>query len=100
MLKPITDTQKKRIVNNVVKACKNISKLNKTGYGFIYLASGFIAHYDLHGFISVYEDNDLKQDILNNKSSNQWNNFSPGEQNYEYYMSKKEIYNEICDKIA
>lgn len=101
MIIPLTDNQIKRIVNNIVAACKDITKLNKTGYNFIYLASRFIAHYDLHGFIAHYSDegNDLKTDILQAQSANQWNNFRPGEQNYEYYMSKKRCYNAIVDKL-
>ena len=30
---------------------------------------------------------------------NQWNNFRHGEENYEYYMSRKEVYNSICDNL-
>ena len=48
-LTPLTERQKTLIVNNVVKAVKNIDSLNQTGYRFLYLSSGFIAHYDLHG---------------------------------------------------
>ena len=100
MLKPFTERQQSLIVNNVVNACKNIENLNKTGYGFINLANGFIAHYNLHGFIDYYSDNDLKSDILNNQSKNMWNNFRQGEQNYDYYMSKKEIYLRIVERLV
>jgi len=46
------------IVNNVALVFKNrdISKLNNTAYKFISLHMGFIAHYDLYGFRSTYED--------------------------------------------
>ena len=100
MLKPFTERQQSLIVNNVVNACKNIENLNKTGYGFINLACGFIAHYNLNGFIDYYSDNDLKSDILNNQSKNMWNNFRQGEQNYDYYMSKKEIYLRIVERLV
>ena len=53
-LAPLTERQKVLIVSNVVKACKDITLLNKTGYNFLYLASGFIAHYNLHGFIDFW----------------------------------------------
>jgi hypothetical protein len=97
---PFTERQQTIIVNNIVKACKNIESLNKQGYNFISLSSGFIAHYNLYGFIEYYKKNDLKSDILSNKSMNMWNNFRPGEQNYEYYMSKKEIYLKIIDRLV
>jgi hypothetical protein len=99
MIAPYTEAQKVRIVNNVVKACKDIKQLNKQGYKFINLASGFIAHYDLRGFIAYYEDYSLAHEIKENASFNQWNNFHEGDENYEYYMSKKDIYNRIVAKI-
>ena len=100
-LAPLTERQKTLIVNNVVQACRNIYSLNKTGYKFIYLCSGFIAHYDLHGFISHYSAPDsLKRDILANRKFNQWLNFRPGERDYEYYKSKTDIYNRICNNLS
>jgi hypothetical protein len=99
MLKVIPEAQKVEIVENVVAAVKDITKLNKVGYDFINLASGFIAHYNLNGFKDYYEDYSLKDDILSNKNQNQWNNFHKGEENYDYYMSKKDVYNRIVAGI-
>ena len=88
------------IVKNLVAACKDIRKLNSRGYGFIYLASGFIAHYNIHGFMAAHESPGLLRDcILDNRANNQWDNFRPGERDYEYYMSKKDVYNRVCDAI-
>jgi len=99
-LTPLTERQKQLIVSNVVKACKNIDNLNNTGYKYIYLCSGFIAHYSLHGFIYAYsEPGKLKRDILRYAGQNQWNNFRPGERDYDYYMSKKDVYNRIVAQI-
>ena len=99
-LTPLTERQKTLIVSNVVKACRNIDNLNKTGYKFINLCSGFIAHYDLYGFISAYsQPGSLKRDILNYAGQNQWNNFRPGERDYEYMMAKKDVYNRILAQI-
>ena len=92
---PITERQATIIANNVIAACKDIRKLNKAGYGFIYLASGFIAHYNHGGFMEHYSENSLYGDILDNRSRNMWDNFRPGEQHYEYYMSKKNVYCKI-----
>lgn len=95
----LTDKEKSLIVNNVLSACNDINKLNKRGYNFLYLASGFIAHYNLQGFIDYYQDNNLINDILNNKKFNQWNNFNSSDKNYDYYMSKKQVYNAICESL-
>ena len=99
-LTPLTERQKALIVSNVVKACKNIESLNKTGYKYLYLCSGFIAHYDLYGFISHYSDRNLKHDIVSFAGQNQWKNFRPGERDYEYYMSKADVYNRILEQIV
>ncbi len=99
-LTPLTERQKSLIVSNVVKACKNIDNLNKTGYKYLYLCSGFIAHYDLYGFIASYTGQSLKQDLINYAGQNQWKNFRPGESDYEYYMSKADVYNRILEQIV
>lgn len=98
-LEAITERQSTLIVSNVLRACSNIEKLNGTGYKFINLASGFIAHYNLNGFIDYYTRNSLKADILANARMNQWNNFRPGDQNYDYYMSKARIYARIVEGL-
>ena len=77
-----------------------ISKLSKSAYNFIYLASGFIAHYNVHGFREHYADvESLKWDILLNKSMNQWNNFGPCDADFTYYMQKRDIYNMIVAEV-
>lgn len=99
-LTPLTERQKTLIVNNIIKACKDITQLNKTGYGFLYLASGFIAHYNMYGFIGFYEHVSLKNDIIGFAGQNQWKNFRPGERDYEYYRSKADVYNRILAEIC
>lgn len=100
MLTPITERQKTLIVNNVVKAVKNIDNLNKTGYNFLYLASGFIAHYDIHGFKAHYDGSSLKSDIIRNHRANKWLNFNPTDKDYGYYKSKADVYNRIVEAIS
>ena len=99
-LTPYTERQKALIVNNVVQAANDITKLNRTGYKFINLCSGFIAHYNLYGFKAHYSDYNFKRDILQSANANKWNNFRPGEKDYEYYMSKKDIYAQIVKKLV
>ena len=99
-LEKLSDRKVQLIVKNVVRACAEPTKLNGTGYRYINLASGFIAHYNLGGFVSYYvNDADLRSDILANRSNNQYHNFRPGDENYEYYRQKGEIYNMICDQL-
>ena len=98
-LTPHTERQKTLIVNNVVRACSDITKLNGTGYKYINLCSGFIAHFNRYGFIDYYSRNSLRDAILTNARNNQWRNFRLGDGDYEYYMAKAEIYNRIVEAI-
>ena len=100
MLIPYTEKQKSLIVNNIVKACSDIEKLNGTGYKFIYLANGFIAHYNINGFKDHYSRYDLETDIVKNLNSNLWLNLREGDQNYLYYKSKADIYKRIVGKLS
>lgn len=109
MLKLKTPRQVTLIVNNVVRACADVEKLNRTGYGYLYLCSGFIAYYNLQGFIDHYKNNvyqrnygdHLRTKILLEQSRNQCQNFRTGAGwgHYEYYQQKAKIYNLICGKI-
>ena len=96
---PITEKQKSLIVNNIVKACDDIEKLNGTGYKYLYLAQGFIAHYNLQGFKGYYTGASLADDILSNESANKWLNFREGDRDYLYYKSKADIYSRIVAKL-
>jgi hypothetical protein len=100
MLTPYTERQKSMIVSNVLKALDNPDKLSKQAYKYLYLCSGFIAHYDHGGFISYYQRHDLKNDLIKFKDSNQWRNFSPDDRDYQYYQSKADIYNRIIQSIG
>ena len=102
-MEPYSTTQQARIVKNIVAACRDISKLNGPAYRFISGCPGFIAHYNLHGFIAHYDDNQwghkLGDDIIECQRINQWANFQPGQRDYEYNMSRKAIYNTICNNL-
>jgi hypothetical protein len=99
-LTPYTQRQQTLIANNVFRACVNISELNRTGYKFINLCAGFIAHYDLYGFRAAYADiGSLARNVLRNVRNNQWDNFHPSDPDYAYYMSKRDIYNDIVARL-
>jgi hypothetical protein len=97
---PLTTREKQLISKNILAACKDINKLNKRGYDFINVASGFIAHYDINGFKAYYSEHSLQADIERNAKPNQWNNFRKGEGYYDYYMAKRDCYNMILGGIV
>jgi hypothetical protein len=92
---PLTSREQQLITKNILAACKDITKLNKRGYHFLYLASGFIAHYNLGGFIAYYSKRSLQNDIERNMRNNQWSNFRQGERDADYYHSMRDCYNMI-----
>lgn len=101
-MEPLNRSQTIRIVNNVAKVIKtgNIELLSKQAYNYLYLCSGFIAHYNWAGFKDYYADTaTLKADILANEESNKWRNFRPGEKDYEYYHAKALCYDAIIRAI-
>lgn len=87
-------------VKNIVAACKNIEKLNSRGYNFLYLCSGFIAHYNINGFKCYYSQESLVDTLLRNKECNQWSNFTKSDKNYDYYMQKREVYNQVLSELS
>ena len=99
MIEPLTQRQQDMIVKNVLKACDDIYALSRTGYRYLYLCSGFIAHYNHHGFMAYYDSHNLEQNILDNARQNMWLNFHPGDDEYEYYKSKAEVYKRILAGI-
>ena len=101
MIAPITPTQRRAIVKNITAACKDINKLNETGYKFIMGCSGFIAHYNRAGFIDAHsEPGSLQNDIEASARNNQYRNFTAGDQNAEYYFSKRDTYNAILGQFC
>lgn len=96
----LTLRQTDLIVSSIRKVFEtnDINNLTNSAYKFLNLSSGFIAHYNLYGFRDAYANvNGLKHQLAQNYGSNQWNNFHPGENGYDYMMQKKEIYNRICE---
>ena len=97
---PMTQREKELTSKNVLAACKDINKLNKRGYNFLYLANGFIAHYDIEGFKAYYSEHSLQDDIERYAKQNQWANFRKGETNAGYYHSKRDCYNMILGGLV
>ena len=99
-MKPMTQREKELTSKNILAACKDITKLNKRGYDFINMASGFIAHYNLQGFIAYYSEHSLQEDIERNAKANQWTNFRAGERDADYYHAKRDCYNMILGGLV
>lgn len=98
----MTKKEEDLTVKNIVNAVKDINKLNKRGYNYIHVASGFIAHYSIAGFKDHYKRFSkfaLLDVILCNKEANRWLNFRPGDQNFDYYAQKARIYGKIVKAI-
>ena len=96
------DIERLSVVRNFQKVIKarDMSLMNKELYQFLNLYCGFIAHYNIHGFIEYYEDpGSLRAEILHWQAANQWSNFRIGEQNAAYYHSKRDVYNQICKAL-
>lgn len=101
-MKPITPRQKSLILSSFkrVFATGEIENLTNTAYKYIYLASGFIAHYNLYGFRDAYRDvSQLKENILANAPSNAWRNFTPSDKDYDYYMAKADVYRDLVGLV-
>jgi hypothetical protein len=101
MREAFTERQQYLIAKNLIKAATlNIECLTKASYQYISGCNGFIAHYDLEGFISSYgTPQNLRHDILHNAKDNQYNNFKPNDVNYDYYMSKRNVYETVVEGI-
>jgi hypothetical protein len=102
-LEPMPKCSAIRIINNVAKVIStgNIELLTKQAYNYLYLCSGFIAHYNLLGFRDYYQDTArLKQDLLAYHQDNNWANFHSDGKDYGYYHQKALIYNSIIKAIG
>jgi hypothetical protein len=101
-MKAYTPRQKSLIISSFKRVfiTGDIENLTNPAYKYIYLASGFIAHYNLYGFRDAYHDISLlKRNIIANTQANTWSNFTPTDRDYDYYMSKAEVYKGIVSLI-
>lgn len=97
----------KLIINNIKKIIKtgNIEHLNSQTYNFLYLTSGFIAHYNLLGFRDYYSNvNSLIDDLkcsTDIKYPDYWLEefFQKQENMADYYKSKTATYRELAELL-
>ena len=95
----------KASIKNVIEK-KDITKLTSDAYKFVMNISGFIAHYNIHGFMQEYEN--VADLVINLKNSSDIKRpdyytkdsfFSGGDQ-AEYYADKTEILQFIADLVS
>lgn len=104
-LEPLPQSKVNGIISNFRLIFKSgIQKMNQSAYRFIHISSGFIAHYNMYGFIETYGDAlTLAKDIINHAEPNKWLNFSPSDRDYTYMKQKAQIYKAIyemaCDYV-
>ncbi len=100
MLHPLEPERVSRIVNNVLQACRDISCLSLEAYRWIHVRAGFIAHYDLDGFIEEYQTcQNLRENILANQIHNTCCNRSKKDNEYPYYLQQCEMYEQIVERL-
>jgi hypothetical protein len=94
---PCSPEEEQKVIRDCVKAARDIKSMTDRAYKYLYLAGGFIAHFNKLGFMEHYEEpGSLKKAIFEYQRENQYNNFGPKDDGYDYYMQKKKIYNTIC----
>lgn len=100
-LTKISEKEVKNIIIGLTKAAtRDIKCLTAAAYQFIHVASGFMAHYNILGFVDYYGTaTNLGDYILQYRTMNQWENFYKDELDYEYMMQQKQIYNAVCRAI-
>lgn len=99
-IKPIEAQQADRITNNILDACKDITRLSEEGYRWLRLRAGFIAHHTREGFISDFQHSlHLYENILAYEFANVCCNRSPDDPDYRYNKQQCEMYATIVDRI-
>jgi hypothetical protein len=100
MIHPFEQDKTARIVKNILAACRDISLLSQEGYRWMNLRAGFIAHYDMEGFIEEYQTcQNLRDNILVNQIHNTSCNRSRKDRDYLYYLQQCEMYQQIVEQL-
>jgi hypothetical protein len=100
MTHPLDPEKVSRIVFNILAACRDIRCLTLESYRWLHLRAGFIAHYDLDGFIEEYQTcQNLRDNILANQIHNTSCNRSRNDRDYPYYLQQCEMYEQIVQQL-
>jgi len=99
------DINKTGIQNSIKRVIekKDITLLTKDAYRFVHNISGFIAHYDIHGFMHEYQNvADFVQQLQRSsdiKNPDYWLQPFFQKEQAEYYTAKSEIMHFIADLV-
>jgi hypothetical protein len=102
--KPINTTLVVNNIKNIIKT-GDISKLKKSTYQFLYIMSGFIAHYDINGFKYHYENvSDLVKDLKDSRDIKYCDYyyeafFQKDDYSRDYYTSKSKTLKSLADYL-
>ena len=100
MIHPLEPEKAARIIKNILAACRDITCLSMEAYRWIHIKAGFIAHYDLEGFIEEYQTcQNLRDNILANQIHNTSCNRSRKDRDYPYYLQQCEMYQQIVEQL-
>ena len=100
MLHPLEKETALRVLNNILAACRDITCLSLEAYRWIHLRAGFIAHFDLDGFIEEYQTcQNLRDNILANQIHNTCCNRSKKDKDYDYYLQQCDMYQQIVERL-
>ena len=100
MIHPLEKDKALRVMNNILAACRDITCLSLEAYRWIHIKAGFIAHYDLEGFIEEFQTcQNLRDNILANQIHNTSCNRSRKDKDYPYYMQQCEMYQQIVEHL-
>jgi hypothetical protein len=100
MLHSLDPERASRIIGNLLDACRDITRLSLEAYRWINLRAGFIAHFDLDGFIEEYQTcQNLRENILANQIHNTSCKRSGKDRDYPYYLQQCEMYQQIVERL-
>ena len=100
MIHPLDPEKVSRILNNVLAACRDISCISVEAYRWLHLRAGFIAHFDLDGFIEEYQSGqNLRDNILANQIHNTCCNRIKKDKDYPYYLQQCEMYQQLVERL-
>jgi hypothetical protein len=100
MKHPYTPEKASRIIENMLKACRDMTQLFLEGYNWIRRMKGFYAHFDLEGFIEEYQTcQNFRDCILAYQIHNTCLSCSENNPEYPYHLQQCEMYQKVVDTL-
>ena len=100
MLQQLSPEKAHRVIDNILMACKDITRLSPEAFRWLYLKAGFISHFDLEGFIENFQNSrNLHDNILAYQTQNTRCTRSIKDKDYPYYLQQSEMYRQIVENL-